>query len=116
VDKPEKYRNLIGQEIDVTIDRPIGSRHPRFDTLYETNYGCIEDTLAGDGMEIDAYVLGLEIPVKTFRGKCIAIIFRLNDVEHKIVVSNDYLSVREIQVRTDFIERYFKTNIVLCDI
>ena len=111
-----KYRRLLGREVEVVIDRPIGSRHPKFDTTYETNYGYVEDTLAGDGMEIDAYVLGPVTPIKTFQGKCISIIFRLNDIEHKLVISNRVLSIEEIKASTNFVEQYFETSIELFEI
>ncbi len=53
-------KRLIGKEIDVIIDRPIGTTHPKFkDTLYSVNYGYIDSVLGGDKEFHDAYILGL---------------------------------------------------------
>jgi len=100
----------------VVIDRPLGSKHPEFETVYESNYGYVADTVAGDGKEIDAYVLGLDEPVETYHGMCIAVIYRANDVEHKLVVSDEPLNIEEIRSRTNFIERYFETEIEVLDV
>jgi inorganic pyrophosphatase len=42
-----------------------------------------------DREEIDCYVLGIFEPIDEFKGKCIAIIYRLNDDEDKIIVVPD---------------------------
>lgn len=96
------------------IDRPSGSFHPTQRFLYSVNYGYIPNTLAGDGEEIDAYVLGVNRPLKTFTGTCIAIIIRTDDDEHKLVVSDRFLSEKEIKAQTDFVERFFDSKIELC--
>ena len=45
-------------------------------------------TLAPDGEEMDAYIIGIDYPIDRFYGKCIAIIERLDDVENKLVVAS----------------------------
>ena len=54
-------RNLIpflGQRVSVTIDRPLGCRHPRHpEILYPINYGFLPGTISGDGMPVDAFGL-----------------------------------------------------------
>ena len=51
----------IGDTITVTIDRPIGSRHPKHkEIIYPINYGYIEGVIAPDGEEQDVYILGGE--------------------------------------------------------
>lgn len=41
----------------VQIDRPKGSRHPRFgDFVYPLDYGFLVDTVAGDGGGIDVWL------------------------------------------------------------
>ncbi len=77
----------LGKLTKVTIDRPIGSRHPLHEFLYPVNYGYIENTISGDGEEIDAYVLGETLPVETFEGIVIGIVKRLNDSEDKLRIS-----------------------------
>lgn len=108
-----KAINLLGKELTVYIDRPIGSKHPKFETIYELNYGYIKEFIAGDGDYADAYVLGIDKPVKKFVGKVIAVIKRNNDVEDKLVVSNAYFSSNEIKNMTRFQEQYFDTEIIM---
>ncbi len=49
---------MIGSIVKVTVDRPIGSRHPiHKDLIYPVNYGYIEGIIAPDGEEQDAYIL-----------------------------------------------------------
>lgn len=52
-------KNYIGKIVKVKIDRPLGSKHPKFDMIYPVNYGYIPGTISGDGEELDAYVLGV---------------------------------------------------------
>jgi hypothetical protein len=65
----------IGRTVLVQIDRPLYSTHPeRPDQKYELNYGYIAGTRSGDEEEIDAYVVGVNVPLKMFRGIVIAVI------------------------------------------
>lgn len=78
----------IGDTVRVTVDRPVGSRHPKHhDTIYTVNYGYIEGTLSPDGEGTDAYILGVCEPKKHFTGKVIAVIHRLNNNEDKLVAA-----------------------------
>lgn len=78
--------DFLGKEVEVVMDRPMGSRHPRHGFEYPVNYGYIPGTLADDGEELDAYVLGVETPVASFRGVCIAVIKRWHDADDKLIV------------------------------
>ena len=40
------------------------------------NYGYVPDTVSIDGEELDAYILGVDEPVESFTGECIAILQR----------------------------------------
>ena len=41
----------------LTIDRPRGSRHPRFGTIiYPIDYGYVNGTTSSDGAEVDIFV------------------------------------------------------------
>lgn len=107
---------MLGEIVTVTVERPLGSYHPEHKNLYyPINYGYIKGTLALDGEEIDAYILGVDEPVKEFRGMVIAIIHRLNDVEDKLVVAPDGITYSEAQIRelTSFQEQYFDIEIEL---
>ncbi len=107
-------KGLIGKYIDVTIDRPIGTTHPKYkDMIYLVNYGYIDGFYGGDNEYQDVYILGEDKPLSNYRGKVIAIIHRLNDNEDKLVVHNyGYLSNNEIEEAINFQEKYFKHEII----
>ena len=75
--------DYIGKFVDVHIDRPLGSKHPKHGFIYPVNYGYIPNTISGDGEELDCYVLGIFEPIESFSGKCIAVIHRTNDNDDK---------------------------------
>jgi inorganic pyrophosphatase len=110
----ELARPFLGKTVTVIMDRPLGSLHPKWGFLYEVNYGYVADTLAPDGAELDAYVLGVEKPLETFTGTCIAIIHRLNDDDDKLVVVPEHtaLSDKEILEATKFQEEFFESVII----
>lgn len=79
---------MVGDIVKVVVDRPLGSYHPKHKDMYYTiNYGYIEGIIAPDGEEQDAYIIGVDEPVKEFVGRIIAIIHRNNDIEGKWVVA-----------------------------
>jgi inorganic pyrophosphatase len=103
---------VIGRTVTVDVDRPLGSRHPEYPELfYPVNYGYIPGILAGDGEEQDAYILGVEEPVRTFTGRVIAVIHRLDDAEDKWVLApaGSVYTAEQIAAATAFQERYFRT-------
>ncbi len=105
---------MIGKVVKVTVDRPMGSYHPKHkDMYYPINYGYIEGIMAPDGEEQDAYILGVNEPVKEFTGKVIAIIHRFDDVEEKWVVAPEDVSFskEEIEEMVHFQEQYFQSEI-----
>lgn len=105
---------MIGNIVKVVVDRPMGSYHPEHkDLYYPINYGFIEGIIAPDGEEQDAYILGVDVPVKEFVGKIIAIIHRYDDVEEKWVVAPQNISFtkEEIIRQVEFQEKYFKTEV-----
>lgn len=108
--------SIIGTIVKVTVDRPLGSYHPEHpDIYYPINYGYIEDILAPDGEEQDAYILGVDVAVKEFTGRIIAVIHRFDDVEEKWVVAPDGVSFTREQIAelVRFQEQYFKSEIVM---
>lgn len=105
---------MLGQIVKVTIDRPLGSYHPKHpDIYYPINYGYIEGIFAPDGEEQDAYVVGVDVPVTEFTGKVIAIIHRLDDVEDKWVVAPEGMTYTQDKILelVKFQEQYFKIEI-----
>ncbi len=107
---------MIGNIVTVTVDRPLGSYHPKHkDLYYPINYGYIEGIMAPDGEEQDAYILGVQEPVEFFKGKIIAIIHRNDDVEEKWVVApeNMIFSKEEIMELVKFQEQYFDSEVMM---
>ena len=79
---------IIGKTVDIIVDRPLGSRHPKHkELLYPVNYGYVAGVMGGDGEEQDVYLLGVDAPVSRFRAEVIAVIHRLDDVEDKWVAA-----------------------------
>ena len=108
---------MLGKTVKIIIDRPLGAYHPKHkDLYYPINYGYIEGIIAPDGEEQDAYVLGVDVPVREFEGRIIAIIKRFDDVEEKWVVAPEDMTFtkEEIIKQTQFQEKYFKTEIYMC--
>lgn len=106
---------LIGCTVNVKVDRPLGSVHPKHsDIVYNLNYGYIEGIIATDGEEQDAYIVGVDTPLEEFTGKIIAIIHRKNGIENKWVVApeNKDFSKAEIERLIHFQEQYFDIEII----
>jgi len=98
----------LGRIVTLKIDRPLGSTHPDHEWLrYEVNYGYVPNTIAPDGEEVDAYVLGVDAPMSVFTGRCIAVICRKTDEDDKLVVVPDGMSPltdEDIRAATRFAE------------
>jgi len=105
----------LGQKVKVIIDRPLASIHPRYQLYYPINYGYLPDTLALDQEPIDAYVIGEFEPLNTFEGYVVAIIFRKNDIEYKLVVCKEKQKYTKDQIEAlvEFQERFFDSHIIL---
>lgn len=105
---------MLGTLVKVIVDRPLGSCHPNHpDICYPVNYGYIPDVMAPDGEEQDAYILGVDVPVREFKGRVIAIIHRFDDIEEKWVVApeNTTFTKEEITQQVAFQEQYFRTAV-----
>lgn len=104
----------LDKTLEVKIDRPFGSKHPKHGFIYPVNYGYVPDTVSGDNEELDCYVLGVFEPLEVFKGKCIAIIHRLDDNDDKLIIVPDNKSFtnEEIRALTEFQERFFKSEII----
>ncbi len=108
-----KSNNYIDKIVNVIIDRPLGSRHPEHGFVYCLNYGYVPNTMSADGEELDAYVLGVFKRVKTFKGRCIAVIHRTNDDDDKLIIVPDGVNYTNSQIKalTEFQEKWFKSRI-----
>ena len=107
-------KEYLGKILNIEIDREFGSKHPKHGFIYPVNYGYIPNTVSGDGEELDCYLLGVFEPVKTYKGKCIAIVHRTNDDDDKLVIvpeNKDY-SNDAINALIEFQEQYFEHIII----
>lgn len=107
-------KEYLNKEVDVIVDRPLATKHPKHGFIYMLNYGYIPNTISGDGEEIDAYLLGEFESVTISKGKVIAIIHRTNDNDDKLVVSVNGKNYSDDAIRalTEFQERYFESVII----
>lgn len=105
---------FLNKIVTVKIDRPLGSKHPKYGFVYPVNYGYIPNTVSGDGEELDAYILGIDEPIENFTGKCIAIIHRKNDDDDKLIVVPENHNFTDEQIRklTNFQEKFFTSEIL----
>jgi len=106
-------KDFLNKTVDVIIDRPLGSVHPKWNFEYPINYGYIKDVMAPDGEELDAYVLKVNQSLKEFKGKVIAIIHRFDDDDDKLIVipSDESITDEEIEKSVEFQEKFFKHEI-----
>ena len=105
---------MLGKVVKVIVDSPLETYHTKYKNLfYPVNYGYVEGIIAADADEQDAYILGVNKPIKEFTGKMIAVIHRFDDVEEKLVVvpTNASLTKEEIKSQVDFQEQFFKAEI-----
>ena len=105
---------MLNKFVTVTVDRPLGSFHPKYpDLYYPVNYGYINGVMAPDGEEQDAYILGVSEPVEEFTGRVIAIIHRYDDIEEKWVVAPESMriSADEIMQQVSFQEQFFQSEV-----
>lgn len=108
-------RRHLGKTMDIVIDRPIGHTHiTKGITLHYTiNYGYLPNVTGGDGEEQDVYILGVDVPLKTFRGRIIGAIFRADDNEDKLVAAPEGMTFTAgaIKQATWFVEQYFDSRV-----
>ncbi len=111
-----EINSVIGRTVTVTIDRPLGSYHPKHKKMYyPINYGYVEGIMAPDGEEQDAYILGVDEAMDKFTGKIIAIVHRKDDLEEKWVVAPENVTFTKEEIRQQiyFQEQYFDSEIVM---
>ncbi|MBQ1787019.1 MAG: inorganic pyrophosphatase [Turicibacter sp.] len=106
---------VFGKKVTVIIDRPLGSKHPKYDFIYPLNYGYIPGIIAGDGEEQDAYVIGEFEAINQFEGYVIAVILREDDVEDKLVVCKNLrkYTKEQIEALVEFQERFFQSSVIM---
>jgi len=106
--------SFLGKTVDIEIDRPIGTVHPKHDDIiYPINYGYIPGVLGGDGEDLDVYVLGASEPLNKCSVRIVGIVHRRNDVEDKLVgtVNDIELSIEEIASAVHFQEQFYNSYV-----
>lgn len=111
----DKAENFLGKAVKIKVDRPLGSTHPKHqDIVYGVNYGFVPGTKSSDGEELDAYLLGVDVPVHEFDGLCIAFLRRDKDDDDKLIVVPDesrMYSETFIREAVAFQEKFFESKI-----
>jgi len=108
-ERKTRIRKYLGKTVNVVIDRPLGSAHPKYpNTVYPVNYGYIPNTVGGDGEEQDVYLLGVDRPVESCTCRVIGIIHRRRDREDKLVAAPVGMEFHqaEIEEAVRFCEKY----------
>ena len=107
-------RTFLGQHVTVTVDRPLGSRHPRDGDLYLVNYGYLSGVIAPDGEDLDACILGVDVPLTTFSSRAIAVVHRADDDDDKLVVVPEGLMLTDAHIMdaVAFQEQFFQSSVV----
>ena len=107
-------KNYLGKEVEIVMDRPLGSKHPKHGFVYEANYGYVEGVQAPDGDDLDAYYLGVHAPLERAKGVCIAIAHRKNDDDDKLIVVPTGTEMTDEQILSGihFQEQWFDTEII----
>ena len=54
--------------------------------------------LAPDGEALDAYLIGIDMPVKESTGTCIAVIHRFGDDDDKLVVTTTDVAISDAEI------------------
>ena len=109
-----KSLDFLNIEVDVIIDRPLSSKHPKHGFIYKANYGYVPGTRSPDGEELDAYYLGADLPLERAEGTCIAVIHRLDDNDDKLVVVPSGMNISDAEIinSTSFQEHWFTIKIL----
>ena len=114
-DRKSLVTSYLGKTVNIKIDRPIGYVHQKenYTLTYPINYGYIPDVIGGDGEELDVYLLGVNEPVSEYFVKIIGVVYRINDVEDKLIAVPEGMcfSKEEIAKRIRFQEQYYETYI-----
>ena len=112
--KKANYKDFLGKNVKVVMDRPMGSKHPKWNFIYPINYGYVPNTISGDGEELDAYIVGIFEPVEEYEGKCIAVIHRSDEDDDKLVIAPEekIYTKQQIEALVEFQERFFEHEII----
>jgi len=110
----ELAKKYLGKTVEVTVDRKLGEKHPKWGFVYECNYGYMAGIIAPDGEDLDAYILKVNEPVEKFVGTMVAIVHRTENDDDKLVVvpEGETVTDDEIESTVAFQEKWFKHEII----
>ena len=114
-----QVQSYLGKTVSIEIDRPIGYVHRKGEKtlVYPINYGFIPGVPGGDDEELDVFLVGVDEPVSSFTGEIIAIVYRSNDVEDKLVMApaGCTFSAEQIAAAISFQEKYYRSTVCAID-
>ena len=106
-------KSFLGKTVEIKTDSPLGfvKTGNGYSMTYPVNYGYIPGVFAGDGEELDVYLLGVNEPVSEYTARIIAIAHRRDDNEDKLIAAPEGISFtkEEIKAQIHFQEQYFDT-------
>jgi len=110
----KEYKEIIGKDVHVIMDRPIGTEHPKHPgVFYPINYGFVDGIIGGDGEEQDVYILDEIEPIKEYDGKIIAVVHRFDDNETKwVAAKEDNYSIEDIEKIIAFQESFHDSKVI----
>ena len=115
IQRKNLVKSYLGKTVTIRIDRPTGYVHRKesYSLIYPINYGYIPGVIGGDGEELDVYLLGVNEPVNEYTARIIAIAYRRDDVEDKLVAAPEGITFtkEEIEKAINFQEQYYDTDI-----
>lgn len=116
--QPMEYllgRHWLGKQVNVIVDHPLGSGHPFIpDEEYQLNAGYIPNASDADGEMLEAYVIGVDEPLESFKGYVVAMLYRKNGSAHAIVgPAGLHVTKKEIINSVAFQEQYYETRLLM---
>lgn len=104
----ERLKAILN-ESEMVIDRPKGSRHPKYPKIvFPLDYGYLKNTSGGDGNEIDIWLGSLED--KELNAIACTVDILKRDTEIKLIVG---CSNNEIEIIKQFHTNEFMSAIIL---
>ena len=90
-----EYLNKLVSEGEIVIDRPKGTKHPRYSNyIYEVDYGYIKNTVTTDGGGIDVFKGSLHS--KNVNTIICTVDLLKKDIEIKILIGCDEAEKRAV--------------------
>ena len=112
--KKVKVSDYLGKHVNLKIDRPLGSKHPKYNFIYPLNYGDVSKTIEMmEKNQMCIYQEFFEVVDEYKQGKVLSYIHRINDNADKLIVVSDNCNYMNNQIRAliEFQERFFKSGI-----